>query len=170
MHTVNVIVRKVLGATSAALLAAMLIVVSGQVVMRYVFRVPFTWGEELARFLQIWLTFTGATLAFVSGGHATIRMLVERLGDRAQKVAQGVVAAAMAGFFLVLALKGVRLVAFAWTDESPALSLPYGMVYLALPVSSAIICVLQLATLWRLVRGGGAVLEPQGESGAGGAP
>jgi TRAP-type transport system small permease protein len=153
MRSVSVILQRALSVACAAILGALLLVVFGQVVMRYVLHLSFVWGEELARFLQIWLTFLGATLAFVSGGHASIQMLVERFNEKGQKVVRVLAAACMAAFFLVLAAKGIKLVRFAWSNESPALSLPYGMVYLAFPVASGLICLLQLRDLVNLLQG-----------------
>lgn len=144
--------EQVLGTICAVLLGAMLVVVFGQVLMRYVLRMPFSWGEELARFLQIWLTFMGASLAFLVGGHASIQMLLDRLPEKARRITR-VGTALLAGLlFLILVVKGMRLVLFTWSDESPALSLPFGIVYLALPVASGIIFLTQMRDIWQLVQ------------------
>ena len=40
-------------------LGIMGLVLTAQIVMRYFFSSPFSWAEELARYLQIWITFFG---------------------------------------------------------------------------------------------------------------
>jgi TRAP-type C4-dicarboxylate transport system permease small subunit len=118
--------------------------------MRYVLRMPFTWGEELARFLQIWLTFMGASLAFLVGGHASIQMLLHRLPEKARRMTRVGIALLAGLFFLILAVQGMRFVLFTWSEESPALSLSFGIVYLALPVASGIIFLTQMRDIWQL--------------------
>jgi TRAP-type C4-dicarboxylate transport system permease small subunit len=142
--------EQVLGTTCAVFLGAMLVVVFGQVLMRYVLRTPFPWGEELARFLEIWLTFMGASLAFLVGGHASIQMLRDRLPEKARRMTRVGIALLAGLFFLILVVKGMRLVLFTWSDQSPALSLPFGIVYLALPVASGIILLIQIRDIWQL--------------------
>ncbi len=146
------LLEKILGFLCAVVLGAMLLVVSTQVVMRYALHLPFTWGEELARYLQIWLTFLGTSFAFVVGGHASIQMLLVRLPKKIQWVVRVLIASFVGAFFLVLVTKGLSLVRFTWSDESPALSLPFGIVYLALPVGSGLIFLIQIRDLWRLFR------------------
>src|SRR5215212_2383831 len=52
-----------------ACLALMVILVFGNVVLRYAFNMGITVSEELSRFLFVWLTFLGAIIAFREPGH-----------------------------------------------------------------------------------------------------
>ena len=51
---------RILKATIAACLAVMVVLVFGNVVLRYVFNSGITMSEELSRWLMVWLTFLGA--------------------------------------------------------------------------------------------------------------
>ena len=157
MKDLGTLFERALSVVCAVILGAMLVVVFAGVVMRYVLHMPFTWGDELARFLQIWLTFLGASLAFLVGGHASIQMLIDRLPEKANRITRVFIALSMGVFFLILGMKGIHLVRFTWSDESPALSIPYGIVYLALPVASGFIFLTQIRDLWNLSR------QPDGE-------
>lgn len=150
MKDLGTLFERALSVICAVILGIMLVVVFAQVVTRYVLQTPFTWGDELARFLQIWLTFLGASLAFLVGGHASIQMLIDRLPEKANRITRVFIALLMGGFFLILGMKGIHLARFTWSDESPALSIPYGIVYLALPVASGFIFLTQTRDLWRL--------------------
>jgi len=57
----------------------MALVVALQVVSRYGFNHSLFWSEELARFLLIWLSFLGATVAYCHGVHPGVDSLVRRL-------------------------------------------------------------------------------------------
>lgn len=147
-----------LATACAALLAVMLAVAFVQVVMRYFLREPFVWGEELARYLQIWLTFLGAAACIGFGGHMAVDALVRVLPPRARVAVNVIVGLGSAAFFLALTVVGVRLVAFVWEDRSPALSAPFGIVYLSLPIGAALSFLLTLGGLWSQLSG--AAREP----------
>jgi TRAP-type transport system small permease protein len=62
-----------------ACLALMVVLVFGNVVLRYAFNLGITVSEELSRFLFVWLTFLGAIIAFRERGHLGVDMVVSRL-------------------------------------------------------------------------------------------
>lgn len=68
-------------------LAAMCVMVFGNVLLRFFFNSGINTSEELSRFMFIWLTFLGAILAMREGGHMGMDMVVRRLTGRAQFVA-----------------------------------------------------------------------------------
>ncbi|PXW94025.1 TRAP-type C4-dicarboxylate transport system permease small subunit [Sphaerotilus hippei] len=70
----------------AACLAVMVVLVFGNVVLRYAFNSGITVSEEVARWLFVWLTFLGAIVALRERGHLGTDMLVGRLGPLGKKV------------------------------------------------------------------------------------
>jgi TRAP-type transport system small permease protein len=68
-----------------ACLAGMVIMVFGNVVLRYAFNMGLTISEELSRFLFVWLTFLGAIIGFHERGHLGVDMLVGRLSATGKK-------------------------------------------------------------------------------------
>ncbi|TEA70395.1 TRAP transporter small permease [Allopusillimonas ginsengisoli] len=67
-------------------LLLMLLLVFGNVVLRYVFNSGITISEEVARMCFVWLTFAGTVLAFRAKQHLAINMLVDRFSPSTQKV------------------------------------------------------------------------------------
>lgn len=80
---------KLLEVLLVALLAAMVVMVFGNVVLRYVFNSGITVSEELSRWAFVWMTFLGAIIAVKDGGHLGTDMLVGRLGVTGRKVCLG---------------------------------------------------------------------------------
>lgn len=70
----------------ALLLAVMVVLVFGNVVLRYAFNSGITVSEEVARWLFVWLTFLGAIVALREHGHLGTDMLVARLGTLGKRV------------------------------------------------------------------------------------
>ena len=63
----------------AAGLAAMVVLVFGNVVLRYAFNSGITVSEELSRWLFVWLTFVGAIVALRDHAHLGMDSVVSRL-------------------------------------------------------------------------------------------
>ena len=70
---------RVLSVLIAIMLAVMVVLVFGNVVMRYGFNSGITLSEELSRWLFVWLTFLGAVIALNERGHLGTDTLVARL-------------------------------------------------------------------------------------------
>ena len=75
-----------LGVLMAVFLAVMVVLVFGNVVLRYGFNSGITMSEELSRWLFVWVTFLGAIVAMKEGAHLGSDTLVSRLSIRGQKV------------------------------------------------------------------------------------
>src|SRR5262245_54713691 len=70
----------------ALLLAIMVVLVFGNVVLRYGFNSGITVSEEVSRWMFVWLTFLGAIVALKEHQHLGSDMLVSRLGITGKKV------------------------------------------------------------------------------------
>ncbi|OYU92461.1 MAG: C4-dicarboxylate ABC transporter permease [Burkholderiales bacterium PBB5] len=70
----------------AGLLAVMVLLVFGNVVLRYVANSGITVSEELSRWLFVWMTFLGAIVAVKEHAHLGTDMLIARLGHAGKKV------------------------------------------------------------------------------------
>ena len=77
---------KALDALLAALLLAMVLMVFGNVVLRYVFNSGIVVSEELSRFCFVWLTFLGAIAAMRDNAHLGMDNVVGKLSRRGKLV------------------------------------------------------------------------------------
>jgi len=68
------------------LLAAMVVMVFGNVVLRYLFDTGIDVSEELSRYFFVWLTFIGAVVVGRENAHLGVETLVARLGEKGRKV------------------------------------------------------------------------------------
>jgi len=67
-------------------LALMVVLVFGNVVLRYAFNSGFTISEELSRWLFVWMTFLGAVTALNEGSHLGVDSFVARLPVQGKKI------------------------------------------------------------------------------------
>jgi TRAP-type transport system small permease protein len=67
-------------------MVAMVIMVFGNVVLRYGFNSGITVSDEMSRYCFIWLTYIGAMVAMREGGHLGVDTLVKHLGISGKKI------------------------------------------------------------------------------------
>lgn len=77
---------KAIEAVLAALLLGMVLMVFGNVVLRYAFNSGIVMSEELSRFFFVWLTFIGAIVAMRDGTHLGMDNVVSKLSRRGKLV------------------------------------------------------------------------------------
>jgi len=71
----------------ACLLGCMVVLVFGNVVLRYAFNQGITVSEELSRIFFVWLTFLGAVVAMRDHAHLGVDSLVRRLSPAGARIA-----------------------------------------------------------------------------------
>ena len=76
----------VLRVAIAVCLAAMVVLVFSNVVLRYVFNSGITVSEELSRWLMVWLTFLGAIVALREHSHLGVDTLVRALPPMGKRI------------------------------------------------------------------------------------
>lgn len=148
-----------LGWALTAMMGLAVLNVLWQVFTRFVLANPSAYTDELARYLLIWIGLFGAAYATGKRAHLAIDLLRTKLTGRALHWHGIAVGAVVALFALgVMVVGGVKLVALSFLlgQTSAALQIPLGVVYLALPVSGALIVlyvILFTIERFRLLRG-----------------
>jgi TRAP-type C4-dicarboxylate transport system permease small subunit len=134
-------------------LALMVILVFGNVVLRYGFNTGITVSEELSRWLFVYVTFLGAIVAMREHAHLGVDSLVKRLPPIGKKICL-VVSQLLMLFATWLFLQG------SWVqtninlhNAAPASGMSVGIVYAAGIIFSISVGFILLADLYRVVSG-----------------
>ena len=122
-------------------LLAMTMVVVLQVICRYILGAALTWSEEFARYGLVWITFLGAGIAFKKRAHMGVQVIVELFSPGVRKIVQVFTIFTILSFLVVAAFKGIDLALFNMKQYSPAMAIPMGFVYLAVPFGSMVMIV-----------------------------
>lgn len=138
---------------AGAMLVAICVIVFAGVFFRYFLHIGLGWTEEAARYLQIWMTFIGATVAVKRWSHFQLMIINERIPKnwrRGTRVfALGVVMALAA----VMIVNGAEITEISWTQTSPIMSWSFGYLYLVVPVSGVLIMGFAIRHLVDALRG-----------------
>lgn len=144
---------RMLEIVTVTLLALMVVLVFGNVVLRYAFNSGITVTEELSRWMFVWTTFLGGVVALRHHGHLGTEFLVGRLSLRGRKLCLGL------GYLLMLfvcwllfrgALEQTRL---NWNVTAPSSGASLAWFYAAGVVFAVSAAVILAAELLRLVTG-----------------
>ncbi len=70
----------------ALIFYVMTTIVTLQVILRFVFNTGFSWAEEVARFLFVWLMYFSISYATRNNGHINITFLVDKFNEKIRKI------------------------------------------------------------------------------------
>jgi TRAP-type C4-dicarboxylate transport system permease small subunit len=137
----------------AALLALMVVLVFGNVVLRYGFNSGITMSEEVSRWLFVWVTFLGAIVALKEHGHLGSDMLVSRLPTAGKKIC--LVAGQLLMLYVTwLIFKGsLDQARINWDVAAPVTGATLAIVNAAGIVFAISAAVLLLREMWRALSG-----------------
>ena len=144
---------RVLNLTIALALAIMVVLVFGNVVLRYLFNSGITVSEEVSRWLFIWMTFLGAIVALHEHGHLGVDMVVQRLPAWAKKICLGLGHLLMLYILWLLLQGSIAQARINWDVTAPTTGASMAIVYLSCVVFAVCAGFLMLLDLLRLVTG-----------------
>ena len=138
---------RALKAVIALCLAVMVVLVFGNVVLRYVFNSGITVSEELSRWLMVWLTFLGAIVALREHAHLGVDTLVRALPASGKRICF-VLSYSLMLFADWLLLSGSwKQIIITAGDRAPATNLSVGLFYgagLVFGISAGVILIYDL--------------------------
>jgi len=138
MATLTKVVNGVLVTVIVAVFSVLVAGVVWQVFSRYILGTPSTVTDEMARFMFMWVGLLGAAYTLGQRRHLAIDFLSSSLSDRSKRAVDMLITACIGSFAaLVMVYGGTQLVVRTLVSGqvSPALRLPMGYVYVAIPFS-----------------------------------
>ena len=135
------------------LLALMVLLVFGNVVLRYAANSGITVSEELSRWLFVWMTFLGAIVAIKEHAHLGTDMLVGRLGPKGKRICLITGQALMLYTTWLLFSGSLAQARINWDVEAPVTGLSVAIFYSSGIVFAVSAGVLLLREMWRTVSG-----------------
>lgn len=111
------------------ILTVIFLVITAGIISRYIFNSPFSWTEEIATFLMVYLCYISAFLTTVRKKHIVADFFISRASEKFQKLIGIVSKILMLVFFIVLAVSVLKLLpTLVW--RSGVLDIPRSAYYL----------------------------------------
>ena len=137
----------------ALALALMVVLVFGNVLLRYVANSGITVSEELSRWLFVWMTFLGAVVALKEHGHLGTDMLVARLGPAGKRACLVLAQVLMLYATWLLFSGSLQQARINWDVEAPVSGLSVAIFYASGIVFAVSAGVLLAREIFRTVTG-----------------
>ncbi|MBN1901438.1 TRAP transporter small permease [Candidatus Sumerlaeota bacterium] len=125
-------------------LVAICVVAAIQVSCRYLLAHPFSWTEELATYLFVYLTFIGASLALKKNEHFAVEIFKDRLSGKINRIVRISIVIFVFMATVVIFVFGCRMAIRGWRVHTPALEIPSTVPYAAVPLGGLLMMIRSL--------------------------
>jgi TRAP-type C4-dicarboxylate transport system permease small subunit len=140
-YQIRKFLAKVLRSLLVVEIAGLVICVFTQVFSRYVLQNSVPWTEELARYILVYMTFTGTALAAHDNSHITVDFFVQILPTAMQRALHRIADLLMCVVAVVLLYYGWRFTDLSRETVSPALDQSMAWVYAAMPCAGVLMLI-----------------------------
>jgi TRAP-type C4-dicarboxylate transport system permease small subunit len=154
MKKINDLFFRLAEAVLVIMLSVMVIMVFGNVVLRYGFNSGLISSEELSRFLFIWITFLGAIVVMRENAHLGLDTLVRILPSAGKRFCFAMSNALMLGCCALMFYGTLKQHQINATTLSGVMEIPMSWVYGVGYITSIAMGLMILGKLVRLARGG----------------
>jgi C4-dicarboxylate transporter DctQ subunit len=125
----------------------MVLIIFINVLLRYLFREPVYWAEEVAKYFMVWIALVGAQVALKKGLHVGLKFFVDRFPSFISNWITVVVKLLILFFLFFMLKEGLDLAIFASNQRFATLNISLIWVYIAVPVAAFLMIVTVLNLL-----------------------
>jgi TRAP-type transport system small permease protein len=108
---------------------------------RYVFELPVTWAEELARYLMIWGALLAVSCGVARREHVAVIALLHRIPIRIRRWIDVAIDTLAFAFFAFLCYYGIGMTEQGSTQYATIFEMTMTIPFASVPVSSALVCI-----------------------------
>jgi TRAP-type C4-dicarboxylate transport system permease small subunit len=137
MDSIKRVLDNIIEWVCVVLLGIMTILVTYQVVVRYIFNKPNAYTEVLSKYMFVWLIMYGSAYVFGLREHMNIGFVRERLSDKVRIIIEMVSEIVIVLFAVgVMVYGGFGQTMSQMIQKDAALQIPMGIIYSAVPISA----------------------------------
>ena len=130
---------------------AMVVMVFGNVVLRYAFNTGITISDEMSRYCFIWLTYIGAMVAMREKGHLGVDTLVKHFGLIGKKICLFLSEAIMLGCNVLFFIGTFKMHDLQVTNISPVVGMSMIWVFGIGYIVSSVMGIMNVNVIYRLL-------------------
>ncbi len=143
-HRILEVLTTLSGYASALLMSGICVAVFCSVFSRYVLNDPWRWTEETARLLFVWMLFMAASIGVRRGLHFRFTVLLDSVGPTPKSMLEILANAWVIFFSSIMLIRGLSFAILNLKQLTPALQIPWGWVYISVPISGALMILYSL--------------------------
>jgi TRAP-type C4-dicarboxylate transport system permease small subunit len=119
----------------AILLVALVLLLSINILFRFVFLLPIHWTEEISMLLFIWIIFMGSAVVQKRDGHVSIEIVYNNCPPLARKIMKITGQVLVLFVLVIMTVLSMKLVRFQYHSLTASLMLPYSVFSLTMLLS-----------------------------------
>ncbi|MDR0583778.1 MAG: TRAP transporter small permease [Treponema sp.] len=153
-------IEKIIDWAAVLFFTVIFFVAIAQIIMRWIFKNPIVWSEELIRLMFIWICYMGWTMASRNKSHICITTFISRLPAGARKVIQTFNCFLVIVFSVFMVYFGIEMTEVGGRGMAVTLPINFALVYVSAPITNFIIFlyqILEIVHIWKK-----SPAEPQG--------
>lgn len=143
-------IRKFVKTIIISIFIVQVLVIFIQVIWRFILNNPFSWSEELARYLQVWMILLTSSVCIKKGSHLTVDYATHALPFKFNKILKLIIMMITMFFLCIFIIYGIHLIIVTKDQITPALQIPILAVYLAFPISGLLMLLESLIVFFKL--------------------
>lgn len=133
-------------------LVAICLVATVQVTSRYLFERPFSWTEEIATYLFVYLTFIGASLALKKNDHFAVELFLDRFSQKIRILIKMSISVLVFSSSAIVLWYGTRMAIRGWHIKTPALEIPSTIPYAAIPLGGFLMMIRSVEMFFKEIK------------------
>lgn len=141
-------IKKALRITSCITICFLTIIVAMQVINRNLFGHSFTWVEELAAILMVYVTYFGAAIATINNSNTRIDFFIRQMPYKAHQFFEILDDFICVIFLTIIALYSTQGIRKNISMFTPAMHLPIAVSYLGIMLGSILMILFYLVRIW----------------------
>ena len=154
MKTLYTGLHKVIRIILLILLTLMVIVVTAQILCRYVFFYSLSWSEELSRYMFAWLILIGAGLGIEDRSSICIDVIENLTHGNVKKVIHILQYVISLIAVAILFYSACKLTQLGARQLSPAMGVKMSTIYLCMPLGFALMFIENLIKIFQIIKYG----------------
>lgn len=138
---------KLLRVVLTAVLLGMVGILMAHIICRYILNNSLTWSEELLKILLVWFGMLSVSILAIRREHVAIVIFKEHMPKTLSSILSKLTQILTVVICLIVVYVGVQYVLAAGHRPTPALRLPYGYAYAAIPVAFFFVTIFEFRNL-----------------------
>lgn len=147
------IIDKIMSIICTIVLISMVILVTFQVISRYVFASPSSVTEVLTRYMFVWLIITSATFIFGQREHICISFLKDKFKGETRRIIDIIIEAVIIFFSAtVMIFGGCVITKMNMLQFDSILNIPTGIIYSVIPICGFLIVFYSIYNIMQCIK------------------
>jgi TRAP-type C4-dicarboxylate transport system permease small subunit len=136
----------------AMLLVALVLLMSTNILFRFVFLLPIHWTEEISMLLFIWIVFMSSAVVQKRDGHVSIEIIYKNCPALARKIMKIAGQILVLFILVIMTVLSMKLVRFQYHSLTASLMLPYSVFSLTMLLSVILMLIYTTISIMHNIR------------------